>query len=65
MGTRHEIKYTRKTHTYWCVCRKWRLKDIPPPWTGAENWPSPELIDQVEFVMAEFEKHKNSLKECK
>ncbi len=51
---RHEMKFTRKTETHWCTCRKWRMKVPSIPWTTE---PSPELVAQTEMLMEEFDKH--------
>jgi len=51
---RHELKYTRKTETAWCTCRRWQKKHPLIPWTDA---PSPAGIAQTEQLIDEFKKH--------
>lgn len=53
--TRHELKYTRKTETFWCTCRQWQMKVKHIPWSDE---PSPELIKQTDEIHEQFDKHK-------
>lgn len=55
---RHELKYTQKTETHWCTCRKWQMKTPRIPWTTE---PPPELVAQTEHLLNEFEKHKEGI----